>query len=238
MLVKETPVALRDDYAEVAQRAMRRRRRRIVTWSLFGLVGLALGAVWAAGVVTTNSTVGGATASPPLLVTPGAAGLDSRFAGVLTPESTLPLNITFSGKKGVVATDAQMFEVDLTLDDPSTPAADEFSGTYFVTVELTNDVSGTGWGQLDLEFSAAVGACGGVDDDPNMATAPIKSVLHVETSDSTVDLAGLSGGETYCIGVNGLGDASDADGTFIRKTTGGSTPTQPTFAAYMAQSAT
>jgi hypothetical protein len=241
MLVKETPTTFRGEHAvavEVSQRVERRRRRRIVTWAIFGVVGLGLGAVWAAGVVTTDAEIGTPTNSAPFLVTPGAAA-DPRFESAVTVETDLPLVIGASGSKGTIATDAQLFTVDLSgLDPAKTNPTGNFTGTYFATVEVSNDVSNTGWSQLSLEFSAAVGACSGTAGTPALDTAPIKATINVETADSKVDLTGLSGGTVYCIGVYGLGTASDSAGTFIRKTSGSANPTAPTFAIFMNQSAT
>ena len=228
----------RVDYASVvASKTSRRRKRRTITWAIFGVIGLGLGAVWAAGVVTSESNAGVPGDASPLLATPGG-GSSPRFQSVLTAGQT-ELTIGASGKTGVISADARLFQIDLDQDDPATAAVDTFSGTYFATIELTNDVSNSGWATLNLEFTANEGACatGPLDINPG-AVGAINSVLHVETSDSTVDLTGLQGGTTYCVGIHGLGNANDIDGTYIRKTTGGANPTMPTFAAFMAQSAT
>jgi hypothetical protein len=239
MFVKEMPSAAPDAHVEVievTQRGARRRRRRLVTWAIFGVVGLALGAVWAAGVVTQDAELGTPTNSSPFLVTPGAAA-DPRFGDAVTVETDLPLTIGSSGSKGTIATDAQLFTVDLSGADPAkTNPTGNFTGTYFATIEVSNDVSNTGWSQLSIEFSAAVGACSGTPGTPALDTAPIKATINVETADSKVDLTGLSGGTVYCIGVYGLGTASDAGGSFIRKTSGSANPTAPQFAIFMNQS--
>lgn len=227
-------------YLETIVAPPRRSRRGAIAWALFGVVGLALGAVWAAGIASTGSTVGATNDASPALVAPGAA-VDPRFEGVIEQPSpdALPLTITFQAKKGQINTDAQLFHVDLTGDDPLTAAVDVFSGTYFVTVEVPSALAliATGWEQLNLELSAAVGDCTGVDGDPNLAAAPISTVLTIDNSDPGATLTGLTGGNEYCIGIEGLGEASDAGGSFIRKTATGAAPTNPTFVAFISQSA-
>lgn len=206
----------------VAARVASRRRKRTRMWLAFGALSALIGATWAAGIVTSTSTQGTVNNPSPILVNPAAAG-NSRFSGAIAAGPS-PLAIGAEGKWGVIASDAQVFQINLGTNDPTTGVA--FAGTFYASVQLTNTLT-VPYERLDLQWVVDEGACSG---STNFLTAGIKGMMYVETTDAEIDLSPLTGGQTYCVGIAA---ANPADGdplpTYIRKTTTASTPTLPQF---------
>lgn len=200
------------------------RRRRILTWLAFGLIGLIMGVVWAVGIATSTAVVDSAGAAPAAQVfgtAPSAAGL-SQYAGLVSENTAL--TIDFTGSWGRVDADTPMFDVGLTGE----------TGTYFVAVFLNNNA--TGWAALQLEFRQFNSTCAAVADwsSPNAT-----SVMVVETEDAWAVFPSLASGAgaNYCFGLQAITPkANDTAGTYIRRPGSGSSPTAPVFVAMLNRS--
>ena len=201
------------------------RRRAIRTWAIFGVIGVALGGLWAAGFNSSTAAVDGTPSTAPSVNGTAGANSTSALAGRATsPED---LSIAFSGRWGVISSDASMFKIDLT----------GLSGTYYASVLLTNDP--TGWETLQLKF-ARVTVTGSVtcDSTTDFSSATTTAVMPVETLDSQVTFAGLAGGSVYCIAIPDSSPmARDAEGNFLRRRGPAATPVAPVFTATINRSA-
>ena len=201
------------------------KRRALRAWAMFGIAGIALGSVWAAGFNSSTATVDGtpSTASP-VNGTAGASSTAALAGKVTSPED---LSISFSGRWGVVSNDASMFKVDLT----------GLTGTYYASVLLTNDP--TGWEALQLKFAqVTVAPLVPCDSSTDFSMATTTAVMPVETLDAQVTFGGLAGGGVYCIGVaDQTPKAADSNGTFLRRPGSAATPVSPVFLATLNRSA-
>src|SRR5688572_10198455 len=90
--VKVHPVAPMGEYVQV--KTARRKRRRTVTWAIFGLIGLAMGAVWAAGFATSTGTTDNASNTSTATVIPNTATpqIASKFVGTAIAKDALALS--------------------------------------------------------------------------------------------------------------------------------------------------
>jgi hypothetical protein len=222
-------VAPAADYVQL--RTARRKRRRTFAWAIFGLVGVAIGAVWAAGLATSETQPGTETAAPNVVgsTNPFPA---SRFDGLVTTNSNL--TIGFSGLWGVVAADTPMFNFD------ATTLAD---GTYFATVYL--NATPAGWEQIQIKFLIVPKSCTtAVAGDWTTAAGGTAnqnySVVALDVADAKAtfnNLAVAGGDDQFCIGVQNIAKANDTAGTFLRRPSASVTPTMPSFIAAANQSA-
>ena len=211
-----------DEVRSVAVAGDRRKRRRLVAWSIFGILGILLGSVWAAGFATSTTTSGTESNSPVVMGSAGTASMSPYSTLVGTPGA---LSIGFSGRWGYVPSDADMFQIDLT--GANTPAGQ----TFFTSIYLSNVVSG--WSALQLKLLAVKDPSGGCTTSTSFASPVASSVMNVTSNDAEADFTGLLGGSKYCIGVQAINPASDAAGTFLRRPNSGSTPTMPSFVALL-----
>ncbi len=227
MMTAEAPAAgLAPSGVDLEAGIRSRRRRRSLTWLAFGLVGLIMGAVWAVGIATSTATVNtpGAAATQVFGTAPGTAPA-SAYDTLVTANTALIID--FTGTWGSIAVDAEMFDVDLTLE----------TGTYFVAIYLNNNA--TGWSVLQLEFrqvDMTCAAAGPTDWDSPAAT----SVMVIETEDAWAVFPGLAsgGGADYCFGIRDITPkANDTAGTYIRRPTPSASPTAPIFVAMLGRSA-
>ena len=224
-----TPAGLASSEMDVEAGAHSRRRRRTLTWLVFGLVGLIMGAVWAVGIATSTTTVdtAGATAAAQVFGTADPAAGISQYSGLVSEDTAL--TVGFQGKWGRVDADTPMFDVDLTAE----------TGTYFVAVYVTNNPDG--WSALQLEFRQVNKSCSDATLGPADWAAPAAtSVMVIETEDSWAVFPTLSSGAgaNYCIGIQTITPrANDSAGTFIRRPSPASSPTAPTFSALLNRSA-
>ena len=203
----------------------RRKRRRLVAWSIFGILGILLGSVWAAGLATSTTTSGTESNSPVVMGSAGTASVSPYSTLVGTPGA---LSIGFSGRWGYVPSDADMFQIDLT--GANTPAGQ----TFFTSIYLSNVVSG--WSALQLKLLAVKDPSGGCTTSTSFASPVASSVMNVTSNDAEADFTGLLGGSKYCIGVQAINPASDTSGTFLRRPNSSSTPTMPNFVAMLNRS--
>lgn len=229
MLTKETrdtPGEQSSAGAKHAAEERPRKRRRLLAWLAFGVVGLIMGVVWAAGLATSTATVdtAGATAAAQVFGTPPSASAGSQYAGLVS-ENT-PLTIGFTGSWGKIDADTPVFDVDLS----------SVSGTYFVAVYLNNNPAG--WSVLQLEFRQVNKSCSDATLGPADWAAPAaSSVMVVETEDAWAVFPSLAAGGNYCIGIQAITPkANDATGTYIRRPGPSSTPDAPTFVAMLNRS--
>ncbi|MCH7585355.1 MAG: hypothetical protein IH941_09400 [Acidobacteria bacterium] len=210
--------------AESSTRRLRRRRTR--TWLAFGLVGLMMGVVWAVGIATSTATVdaGGATAAAQVFNTAPPAAAASQYATLVAESNAVVID--FAGTWGVIAADADMFDVTL---------SGEAAGTYFLAVFLNNDA--TGWAALQLEFAQVNKTC--ATTVPGDWTSPVAtSVMVIETADAWAVFPSLAFGNDYCIGIAAATPkANDAAGTYIRRPSGSADPTPPVFVALLGRTA-
>jgi len=205
----------------------RRRRSRARTWLAFGLVGLMMGAVWAVGIATSTATVdaAGATVAAQVFNTAPPVASASQYAGLVAESNAVVID--FAGTWGLIAADADMFDVTLTAE----------TGTYFVAVFLNNDA--TGWAALQLEFAQVNKTClAALPAD--WATPAATSVMVIETADAWAVFPALASGvgKDYCIGIAAATPkANDTAGTYIRRPSGSADPTPPVFIALLGRTA-
>lgn len=203
------------------QRVATRRRRRLTLWGAFALLGIMLGAVWAAGFASVDGQAGTTQGSDPVALEPGTDS-SSTLAGAVTGSGTF--DIDWKGRKGAVA-DQNLFEVDLSGK----------TGTYFLEVAQTEDLDNAGWTTLQLGLRSVAKASGSCADS-DMNSSGTDKALVVETTDASVTFNGLAGGSKYCVGLPD--GADDANGTFLRrKNASPSTPSAyPKLQAVLSQS--
>src|SRR3546814_19886019 len=112
-----------------------KRRRRALSWGIFGLAGVIMSTAWATGFGTSNSDATG-TGPAQNAFGQGAVATESisEYATAVTAQA--PLALTFDGLWGQIAADTNPFEVDLsatTLDPDLQP------GPFFVAIYQTED---------------------------------------------------------------------------------------------------
>ena len=210
--------------AEAGTRRLRRRRAR--TWLAFGLVGLMMGVVWAVGIATSTATVdaAGATVAAQVFNTAPPAASASQYATLVAESNAV--TIDFAGTWGLIAADADMFDVTL---------SGEAAGTYFVAVFLNNDA--TGWAALQLEFAQVNKTCA-TTVPADWASPVATSVMVIETADAWAVFPSLAFGTDYCIGIAAATPkANDTAGTYIRRPSGSADPTPPVFVALLGRTA-
>lgn len=223
-------------YSVAAMRAARRRKRRQrLRWRIGLLLALlalgsSLGTIWASGFATTTGATGTATKASAIFANPGNRQDTSGLNGLIALGGSLAWS--WEGQFGKVAS-LSMYKVDLdTLSE----------GRYWTGVYLTNIP--TGFSSLQLQMRIANVGKGGTCSATVIEKVANESnyrVFTFEASDAQVVFAGMGGAEsgllpgtTYCIGIaNYTGSGQDTKGTFIRKSTKGSTftGTYPTFIA-------
>ncbi len=182
-----------------------RSRRRLVAWLAFGVIGLALGAVWATGFIGFTAA-NGATAESPAMAKGTPAVATSDLASVATQVNDLTFD--WSGRWGSIPADKILVKVDLT--------GSQFAGkTYNVAVLLTNTSDLTEYASLQLDFEnvqkAASGTCAAADYD----TTNDPKVMNIDNEDAGVYWNGLAGDHVYCIGI-AQAPGDDIARTFIR----------------------
>lgn len=199
----------------------RRPRRRLAAWLAFGAVGLATGAVWATGFISTTGVAG--VNAPSAAVTKGTPVASADTLGGTAAEIT-PLVFNFTGRWGSVV-DTTMVRVDLS----GQPA-----GTYNVALLLSNTPALTEWASLQLKLEEVVASVGSAPKtcaaaDFTGAAAP--RVVQFDATDAGAYWNGLSGGDpadVYCFGIN-TSNGSDIAGTFLRSATDTAPTVFPTF---------
>jgi hypothetical protein len=182
-----------------------RSRRRLAAWLAFGVVGLALGAVWATGFI--GFTAGnGATGESPAM----AKGVPADNTSALNSVATKVNDVTFdwAGRWGSIPADKILVKVDL--------SGSQFAGkTYNVAVLLTNTSDLTDYASLQLNFEnsykAASGTCAAADYD----TTVHNKVMNIDDEDAGVYWNALPGDAVYCIGI-AAAPGDDIAKTFIR----------------------
>jgi hypothetical protein len=199
----------------------RRPRRRLAAWLAFGAIGLATGAVWASGFMSTTGVFG--SAAPADALTKGTPAVSpDTLAG--TASEITPLAFNFTGRWGSVA-DTAMVRVDL-----STQAV----GTYNVALLLSNTTALTEWASLQLNLEEVV-ASGGVAPKTCVAGdftgASNPQVMKFDAVDAGAYWNALDGGhaaDVYCFGVH-TSAGSDIAGTFLRSAQDAHPTVFPTF---------
>lgn len=206
--------ALRTDHT--AAPSARSRRRRLVAWLAFGVLGVAMGAVWATGFASIGGTTGTNGGSPMIAPsTPSSHTAD--LAGAATAGD--PLTVNWAGRWGSTAA-TTFFTVDLT-GKPATQ-------TYNIAFLLTNDISGGDWTSLQLlveNKDILTGPCvASAFDGTNRP-----QVMAFDSLDAGVYWNGVAGGSVYCIGI-AASDGTDTAGTFLRRASDTTGPSvYPTF---------
>lgn len=197
--------------------AARRRRRRLVAWLTFGVLGIAMGAVWATGFASIGGATGTHTASP--IVAPTSPVTHSPdLAGLVTAGS--PLTVDWQDRWGSVAA-TNFFTVDL--------SGQPVGQTYNIAFLLTNTTTPTGWASLQLKLEnrdIATGPC--VASDFDGTNRP--KVMAFDHNDAGVYWNGLPGNAVYCIGV-AIADGQDMTGTFLRAAQDAAPSVYPAFIA-------
>lgn len=202
----------------VPGRSARRTRRRLAAWLTFGVVGIAMGAVWATGFASIGGATGANGGSP--MLTPSSPGAHTAdLAGTATAGS--PLTVDWAGRWGSTGA-TNFFTVDL--------SGEPISRTYNVAFLLTNDISTAGWTSLQLlveNKDIASGPCvASAFDGTNRP-----QLMAFDSLDAGVYWNGLAGGSVYCIGI-AASDGNDTSGTFLRRASDTTGPSvYPTFVA-------
>ena len=210
-----------------ARHAAPRRRRRgrlaLGLWGLAGIGALGLGSAYASGL----PSVGGATAADVPTATrtvdlSGASTSSSLYGGAVTAQG--PIDYSWSGRWGSLATDEPLFYVDLT----------GHTGTFAAEVALTNAGALTNWYALQLELEAVPVADAAACAAHDFTGTQSPQVLYAETVDASVTFTGLDPAQKWCIGA-ASSDGKDAAGTYLRRVSTGSAPTYPTLIASLAR---
>lgn len=221
--VKAQPAAAPGEYVQV--RTAKRKRRRTLTWVIFGIAGVAIGAVWAAGFATSQSTSNDAASTAPFIANTPNPQIASKFAGVVSSQT--PLALDFTGTWGNVPF-TTIFEIDFGAN------AETATGTYFAEVLLTDPLP-SGYTTLQLEFVIDNVDCDVVTGAGSWTQDAI-SVMPIETQDARAVFTGLAGGSKHCIGVRADTKADDPAAHYIRRPANG-TVTPPNLFLNVAQSA-
>ena len=215
----------------------RRHTRRTVLWALFGTVGLLLGAAWATGFATSQSTTN--TASDPSAtdvfgVGATAPATPSQYAGKIAKITDLAVG--FDGLWGTVPADTTLFKVDLTGNDSNGEA---MAGKFYTDVYMTNFTSANPWSAqqykfLEIDCSAADPVA--ADYDTAQALAPTTvagdhqpKVMNVTSVDAHVSFQDLDAGSKYCFAIHSTPQANDTAGTFLTRPDTASNPQAPLF---------
>jgi hypothetical protein len=182
-----------------------RSRRRLAAWLAFGVIGLALGAVWATGFVSFTGVAGTAVESPAI-----TKGVPADPTSDLTGVATKVNDITFdwTGRWGQIADNTVLVKVDL--------SAAKFTGkTYNVAFLLANTSNMTEYASLQLKFENVHEAASGTCDPLDYDGAQDAKVMNIDNQDAGVYWNGLAGHAVYCIGISAA-TGDDSAGTFIR----------------------
>jgi hypothetical protein len=209
------------------QRDDGRKRRRLLIWGAFGVLGLVLASVYAFGAATSTTQTDTANVEDAFVAGAAGASTPSEYAGAITtPE---PLSVGFNGRWGYITNDTSMFAVDLT----QWPATE----TFYVSVYLSNNP--TGWSGLQFKLAnrtaTAAAPCNTTND---FSGAGSTTVMNITSQDAEATFSGLAGGSVYCLGVaDATPQANDTNGTFLRRPTGTAVPVMPNFIASVNRSA-
>jgi hypothetical protein len=182
-----------------------RSRRRLAAWLAFGVIGLALGAVWATGFIGFTGA-NGTTAEAPAMDKGTPTDATSALASVATKVNDLTFD--WSGRWGSIPANKILVKVDL--------SGSQFAGkTYNVALLLRNTSDLTEYATLQLNFEnvakAASGSCSATDYDGTQDN----KVMNIDNEDAGVYWNGLAGDAVYCLGIaQSTGD--DITKTFIR----------------------
>jgi hypothetical protein len=232
------PIAWGDEARALAQRLARQRRRRtrrrLVALAALGVLGLALGTIWATGFADTGGTTGSDTGADPIFMNNGQNQDNSGLNGLITSNGDLTFN--FQGRNGSLSSFV-MYDVNLT----SQPVGN----LHYVSLYLTNTPNGFSDLQIQMRISGDGGNGCQTSDLTGTATGNYRNFIFV-TNDAQVtfqglsnnaipSVAGLPGGARYCVGVvNYTGSGGDITGTFIRRNSASTTfppGVYPTFVA-------
>jgi hypothetical protein len=182
-----------------------RSRRRLAAWLAFGVIGLALGAVWATGFIGFTAANGATVESPAM-----TKGAPDPASSALSTVASKVNDITFdwAGRWGSIPADKILVKVDLT--------GAQYNGkTYNVAVLLTNTSDLTEYASLQLNLEnvqkAASGTCAAADYDGTKDN----KVMNIDNEDAGVYWNGLDGDHVYCIGI-AQAPGDDIAATFIR----------------------
>jgi hypothetical protein len=195
----------------------RRPRRRLAAWAAFGAIGLATGAVWATGFVSTTA-LGTASTQSAAVTKSNPAQPTNSLAGTATEVG--PLTFNFTGRWGSVA-DTAIIKVDL---------SGQPVGGYNVALLLSNTAALTGWASLQLNLEE-VPAVAGVCDETDFDGAQNPQVMRFDATDAGAYWNGLVGGhaaDVYCFGVH-TSDGHAIAGTFLRSAQDAAPSVFPTF---------
>jgi hypothetical protein len=182
-----------------------RSRRRLAAWLAFGIIGLALGAVWATGFIGFTAA-NGTTAESPAMGKGAPVVATSALSGVATKVNDLTFD--WSGRWGSIPADKILVKVDL--------SGAQFAGkTYNVALLLTNTSDLTEYATLQLNFENAYktsgGSCAAADYDGTQHN----QVMNIDNEDAGVYWNALPGDAVYCLGI-AAAPGDDLAGTFIR----------------------
>jgi hypothetical protein len=182
-----------------------RSRRRLAAWLAFGVIGLALGAVWATGFIGFTAANGATVESPAM-----AKGVPADNTSALNSVATKVNDLTFdwAGRWGSIPADKILVKVDL--------SGSQFAGkTYNVAVLLTNTSDLTDYASLQLNFENSYKASGGACAAADYDTTVHNKVMNIDDEDAGVYWNALPGDAVYCIGI-AQAPGDDIAGTFIR----------------------
>jgi hypothetical protein len=190
-----------------------RSRRRLAAWLAFGAVGLATGAVWASGFVSSTAATHSDVASDAIAKTNPAVA-SSPLSGTVTAGAPLPID--WEGRWGSIATDSTMAIVDL--------SDSKFAGNFYnIALLLANTSVLTGWSSLQLKVEQIDVATAADCTPAAFAGTDHPKILSLDDEDAGVYWNHLAGGSAYCLGVN-VAAGDDTTGTFLRGSDDTATP--------------
>jgi hypothetical protein len=229
------------------------RRRPMKLWALFGLGGLVMGAAYATGFAGNVSAAHGtdSLATPVFGTGPTALASPSPYVSDVVPGDAL--TVGFVGQRGVIQSDAVLFEIDLSHELPGQTYYTDIYLSNYNTVTATWEGMQLKWLPLGSCTNPTVGTGGGKVPAGTFVTAntgvtpPFAGVgstgpriMNVTSSDAHVSWTGLDGGATYCYGIiatahdTGNTDqtiADDLNGNWLTEVAPGTIPVMPTFSA-------
>jgi hypothetical protein len=183
----------------------RRPRRRLAAWLAFGAIGLATGAVWATGFVTSTASNGAVDESPALTKTAPDVATSALFGKVTAPSVVA---FDFDGRWGSIAADTVMFKVDL--------SGAQFAGkTYNIATLLANTSDLSGWASLQLKLEQVKLAAGAPCVAATFDKLQDPKVLNFDDQDAGVYWNAVDGDSVYCIGI-AASSGDESAGTFLR----------------------
>src|SRR3546814_1337226 len=127
-----------------------KRRRRALTWGIFGLAGVIMSTAWATGFGTSESGTTSSLAQNAF----GEGATDPQSISAYANDVNVqvpPLSITFDGLWGQIADDTSVFQVDL--------SGYGIAERFYVDIYVDNPPFENQWSAAQFKWYQLPGAC-------------------------------------------------------------------------------